>query len=505
MSKKSNTKELDTDINNYTIDDLLVIFGIQDPTPQELNIVSNKMINKMIEDNNKDVAVFLQKAKAKLFDELFNDIDMDTDTDTEDVLFNQQTDNKFNDWWENQYPNKQKESQPLKAVDRNHRVQLFNSDSQENSRNVMKQERLNVAETFSVPVAQGYINPNLKNVTTRIVCIDSQFRPNLSSSNTDLTIDLSDPLLNTLSIKLYSIQIPRSWYNIDIGNNCFDISYNGTITSIYVEPGNYTPEQLIAEINNQINIQITDSSLNFIYNNITQKVSIDNDSTLNSFDFIFYSPNGFKDARCAGCSVNSVENSNLGWTLGFRVVPDEDGNVVVTVPPMVNITLDAAIELYGPKYFLLVVDDFNQNHLNKGLINSVELGTKLSLPKYINLDNKTCDPSFNQVIFSKSAPRKFTQAQLYTMNSILDDRKENRKRAIAPTTSDVLALIPIKKTTDDVIIEYGLDLLQNKREYFGPVTIERIRVRLLDDKGNLVNLNNRDWSFSMHVEHLYQY
>jgi hypothetical protein len=30
-------------------------------------------------------------------------------------------------------------------------------------------------------------------------------------------------------------------------------------------------------------------------------------------------------------------------------------------------------------------------------------------------------------------------------------------------------------------------------------------VRLLDDKGNLVNLNDNDWSFSLIVEQLYQY
>jgi hypothetical protein len=30
-------------------------------------------------------------------------------------------------------------------------------------------------------------------------------------------------------------------------------------------------------------------------------------------------------------------------------------------------------------------------------------------------------------------------------------------------------------------------------------------VRLLDDKSNLVNLNDADWSFSLLVEQIYQY
>lgn len=502
-TKNSKTNQLDTDINNYSIEDLLLIFGLNDPTQNELNIVANKMINKMVSDGNNEIAEFLQNAKEKLFEELYED---EVEYDDHSEQAKQATDTLI-DWWKNQYPRKKQESQPLEAVDRNHRVQIF-----DNSQFTMKQERLNVADTFSVPVSQGYINPNLKNITTRTVCIDSQFRPNSSSINTDFTIDLSDPLLNTLSIKLYSIQIPRSWYNIEEGNNCFDVSFNGETSSVYIEPGNYTGDELATKINSKLPTPPS-PDLQFEYDNNTQKFYIQNDS-LCCIDFTFFSVTGFKDSKCNACSSNSFINSNLGWLLGFRPEPNEDNNVILSEDGNVILSVkgtptttyaNAAAELYGPRYFLLVLDDFNQNHLNKGLINSVERGTKLSLPKYINLDNKTCDPSFNRAIFSKSAPRKFTQAQLFTMNSILDDRKEIRKRVIAPTTSDVLALIPIKKTNDDMLVEFGVDLLQNKREYFGPVTIERLKVRLLDDKGNLVNLNKRDWSFSLHVESLYQY
>ena len=45
----------------------------------------------------------------------------------------------------------------------------------------------------------------------------------------------------------------------------------------------------------------------------------------------------------------------------------------------------------------------------------------------------------------------------------------------------------------------------NKREYFGPVDILRMKVELLDDKGNYVNLHHSDWSFSILVDELYQY
>ena len=43
------------------------------------------------------------------------------------------------------------------------------------------------------------------------------------------------------------------------------------------------------------------------------------------------------------------------------------------------------------------------------------------------------------------------------------------------------------------------------RKYFGPVNIERLRITLYDEFGFLVNLNNHDWNFTLHVEQLYQY
>jgi hypothetical protein len=42
-----------------------------------------------------------------------------------------------------------------------------------------------------------------------------------------------------------------------------------------------------------------------------------------------------------------------------------------------------------------------------------------------------------------------------------------------------------------------------ERTYFGPVNISQLKVRLLDDKGNIVNLNKHDWSFSLLVEQIY--
>jgi hypothetical protein len=56
-----------------------------------------------------------------------------------------------------------------------------------------------------------------------------------------------------------------------------------------------------------------------------------------------------------------------------------------------------------------------------------------------------------------------------------------------------------------MLVDLGSSMAYNRRTYFGPVNIERLRVSLQDDKGNLLNLNGADWSMSVIVEHLYKY
>ena len=108
-----------------------------------------------------------------------------------------------------------------------------------------------------------------------------------------------------------------------------------------------------------------------------------------------------------------------------------------------------------------------------------------------------------------SAPRTLTNAQLYTINEITKNREQNTVfRGKAPTNSDTFALIPIKRggmSTGDLYVEFGGSMQDNKRVYFGPVNIDRMRVKLVDDRGYTVDLHGAEWCFTMISENLYQY
>ena len=45
--------------------------------------------------------------------------------------------------------------------------------------------------------------------------------------------------------------------------------------------------------------------------------------------------------------------------------------------------------------------------------------------------------------------------------------------------------------------------LNRTREYFGPVDIMNLTIKLLDEYGRIIDLNHMDWSFTLSFEKLY--
>jgi hypothetical protein len=492
---------INTDVDDYTLEDLYTILNLKETASEfQIKDATNDLIARMKTENKPELVKFFEDVKNKILDSLANSENEPDEIPTP----------KVSDWYENQYLEQKNPIQSNKLTDRKQTVEIFD----DNTHYQMKQNKIGISNTFQVPIAQGTINPTLRNTTTRMVCIDSQYRQNIlpfanddinaTSFNTDFTLDLSDPLSNVISIKLYSIHIPTTWYALDttLGNTCFKIG-----ATIYTIPsGNYTQATLASVITN-----LTPSSvLTLSFDPATNKARFQATTALS---ITFYTDNGFDVSGCKSCvGGNIYSNQNLGWTLGFRREPDANGNISMTVPASpLFLTSDVPADLYGPKYCMLVIDDYNQNHLNKGLVQMTDVNNKLSLPSYYNFDIPlSCSAPTQQQQATKSAPRQLTEAQLYSLNEILKSRNSKKTRSYGPTTTDVLAVIPFSgittlRATQQPLIESGLALQTNIRTYFGPVSIERLRVKLIDDKGNLMNLHDNDWSFTLIVEQLYQY
>lgn len=517
---------IDTDIDSYHDDELLQILDLEDPTAEEIRDKVGVMMRQY-----PSIAFFFAQVGERL------EQTYATNNEAIQAIDAQQQDEEANVWLKNQYL-KQDGSTPFNTyTSRDNKVQTFQDD--QNNHDQMKQERLGAVDVVNVPVSQGTLNPILKNITSRIVMLDSAYRQNIIpydspvAASTDYTLDLSDTLNGTLSIKLSSVQIPYTWYNIAgyLGNSCFGYILNPTTTDdLNFNDTFFIPNNQYVDANSVLNALNNNSSyspggpnpnLQFYLTDASGLITtpgnyftIQNTSATSNIRLVFYNGNN-PNMNCnpSGCRSPCKVNNNLGWVLGFKNVVDF--TIVVDIAPGDTVTADVPYTNVGPTYFLLVIDDFNQNHLNQGLVNIDDTDTTLNAPSYIDANinfscfNSTSGYNSPFPVYIPNAPTRLTQAQLYSANQILENRKNTTSYRIAgPTTTDVLAVIPLKVSGlsfGEKYVEFGSSLLQNERVYFGPVNISRMRVTLRDDKGNVVNLNGADWSFSLISTHLYEF
>ena len=71
--------------------------------------------------------------------------------------------------------------------------------------------------------------------------------------------------------------------------------------------------------------------------------------------------------------------------------------------------------------------------------------------------------------------------------------------AFAVIPIDIAAMRNNRRNGDPYQL-YGNNLQIFKRNYKTPTIIEKIKVSLTDDKGNLVNLNGSDWTFTITID-----
>jgi len=500
--------KIDTNVLNYTVEELMAILEIKDPfNPTEIIERSDELIDRFTTQDKPDMVVFFQNIKKRL-------------------LVNYR-----------------------KNIDPSYVIPSDINEVLGRGKPSTEREEVEVGDIHEIPVKQDTLNPTLKNTITRLINLDSQFRQyttGINSTSTEYTLDLSDTLKDVLSIRLFSYQIPYSWYVIADGRNCFCVEFaeNGPIVPVTVPAGNYSPSAFVTALNKAfvdasfnfptVNLPVTyESSSGKItmnlkdgsYNDVSEVIQVTSTTKIVFFDFDGLTKCG---TNCYTKSNNYLNNT-MGWIMGYR-------DPYIFVNTATGNKADAILDLNGPKYLILSLDDYNQNHVNNGLVSITELSSTLALPEYYNKSLPyTCSDATNNLaellasddsgnglliagkyqsgynpsqVVLPSAPRTLTRSQIYTINEILKNKNNNTNYlSKAPTTSDIMAIVPFKTsgTTGSLLVEFGSSLQTNIRTYFGPVNIERMSVRLLDDKGNLLDLNGGDWCFTLICECLYKY
>jgi len=161
--------------------------------------------------------------------------------------------------------------------------------------------------TAALPFSKDNLNPLLNQSIKKIISIDSQYRDIHYPYSTQFTFDLNEPLKDVVSLKLYSIGIPYTWYTInrDYGSNF--ILLQGIIPGIDdgqhdfvvdISSGNYSPNDLVNTINNSFRkLQILNPEVNFgttaaSYNTFTSlsKFNIDLSYRFGNQDYKVFMP-----------------------------------------------------------------------------------------------------------------------------------------------------------------------------------------------------------------------
>ena len=318
---------------------------------------------------------------------------------------------------------------------------------------------------------------------------------------------------------------------------------------------NYTRDLLIAEINKQLNLNNFTKNSEMSLFNIGQKqyskmrITIDKTYLPRDYKLVFYDPISFSYCgvgTSGGRSIRTITwESTLGWLLGFHTYTEYILGDFLNIDPSNLSEENYRFNLYNSgdttdfyenskhlsdsnegiftekicvigdsilntnlyNYFLIVLDDYIQNHVNDGLVTISSLEKDVSLPTYASRVTFQCDPVSGKKVAVSASNREnmnLSSKQLYAMNQVLEARRnKERSYSVGPVLRDVFALIPLKLSGlafGSTYMEFGGTLQNQDRKYFGPVRIQKFSVKLMNDKGEVVNLNGGNWSFTIICE-----
>lgn len=300
-------------------------------------------------------------------------------------------------------------------------------------------------------VQRGILNPLKRNIFLQTIVLNTLFREDyFGTTSTDFSIVLPYYFKNVLAIRLSSLQLPNVIYCISKfnGNNTFYIEEDntgikGTIT---FPDGNYLNiNDFCTLLQTQINTQLGISPDRFIVGVDVNSGLINISNNTNNFTIVFYEP-----------IVENVVGS-------YRIIEPTKGQRQQNC-----VELEEIYKKFGWIIgFRKAYYTGSNNYTTEGVYNG-------AYPNYIYFSLNDFNNSQAQQVFG-----------MYSKSIIGDN---------------ILAMIPITAPSFYVNFTNGADLIDKRRIYFGQARIQRLKIQLLNQYGDIINLNNMDYSFSLELE-----
>lgn len=351
-----------------------------------------------------------------------------------------------------------------------------------------------------------------------------------SSSSANYNFTLPEKITDVKSIHLENIQFPliqTDNISSQLGNNYFKLTFYPTVIPEAVNPNNsqtkmiiipdgvYTKASLITKINSIMNTYLSNiggsndgtKTLNLYFN--TNKDDTNYIYT-DSYTYYTYVINFAVDINGNFDRYNF--KSKLGWLLGFRQpsykvynydykntvanagsgssstniinnIKDKSPNATLIaddlseiIPQLIGksvITFSEKKQSFplGSKYYYLVIDEFSTNFQN----------------------------SFTSVL-------PYSLINKYIIGKINLNHTNLKAYANYTTPDAFLIASPVQGLARGDVMYYPANntngyLSSSKRNYNGKVDIQKINVKVIDEKGNTVDMQEQDFSFCLKIEY----
>lgn len=420
-----------------------------------------------------------------------------------------------------------------------------------NQSQIIQQNTPASQEIYINQTPKDVLNPIKRTEIKSIVNIDTFLRSDYLNSNpSDYVQEFAEPINNVLSMALSSIEMPNIWYifSQERSSNYFNIlfknfNYAGTIYDvsydIIIPDGNYTSEEITTTLNNLFkyyaqtneNSNLQNEYMNPIY---YLRFSVDNITGKSTFRMItsgfdytnadeeqLFGTSPYEEYKFDGQTLNPIYSPDLIIEFTFLNNTqqglyndllnrkfDPSMNEIVYNVNNINSTL--------PETYVRSVKQkaYNASSITPERIMFDTAGWMFGFrkPNYtITINDTFFDPytSSSVVIYKGFLNSEGIYGGLintYIFLSI-DDFNNNYKRTVISNNEDflvsnnILAKIPVGTGSNTLLVQE--DKFNKLRQYFGPVNIKKLRIKLLDRFGNIVNLNNNNYTFTLELTQLY--
>ena len=330
------------------------------------------------------------------------------------------------------------------------------------------------------------VNPIKRELYNTVLTINTKYRNNYyGSKSTDFLVDLPNPVKNVTGLKISNAELQNTYYTVSnyLKTNVFYIHLTRLtgapsvpVTGMYkieIPDGNYTSLEAVGAINVggfglkkaklYSNLTIEEDLSTIIiasYDAMTKKIifSLQTAAVLNykfDLDFVLHG------------EVERDIAKNLGWLLGYH-------------KPYYS--FDDTKTIDGIKY-------------------------EASYEKTTKIDTVGVGVSITKVGFQPEAPSDFTGTKFFLIE-VNDFNNNSMQSFYYPGTfnslkmKDLLGKIP-NNVGATILFEDSYGPINPTRYYLGPVNIQKLHIRLLDENGVVVDLNNVDFALTFELEVLH--